>query len=248
MTNITYAIVFEGETQAGFEIDQVKKNFAKVFKTDSARVESLFSGKAVALKKGIDKTTALKYQQVLQKAGAKTRVVTMTETATQAPANTEASSKARATLSVLPAGEDLLKASERKEVDAVDVDISHIQLKRETASFGPADEEENTNEQAAPNANQTIAPDFDLAPVGTQISENVKEVALSELDLSAISIAEVGADVLIEKPKAATPPQLDLSQLSVADDLDQGLYAERPKESVPAAPDVSHISFNKGEQ
>lgn len=236
MANSSYAIVFDGKIKDGFTTDQVKANFAKVFKTDITRVEALFSGKTVVIKKDLDKANAAKYHQVLQKAGAETRVMAQKPAATSpVPAPGPAGGQP----DVLPAGADLLRPEERRKVQAVDVDISHLAVERNVATFGPVDEEEPEKQSAPP---ETAAPDFDLAPVGADMSDAPEAVELPEPDLSAFSIAEVGADVLAEKPAAAVAPELDLSQLSVAEQEGE-LYPERPKQETPAAPDTSHISL-----
>lgn len=261
MPTTTYAIVFDGTLKPGFETNQVKANFAKVFKSDVARVEALFSGKPVVIKKGLDKASAAKYQQVLQKAGAEIKVMVQK---TAAPAHTTSpntpqeqtpgkSTPATQNTSakmpeVLPAGEELLRPEERKKIVAPAIDTSHLQVQRNVATFGPADEEEPTaqideNADTTPRAD-VDAPDFDLAPTGSDLGEQRNETQLPTLDLSDYSIAEVGADVLAEKPTAPLPPAIDLSELSVAEQ-DGELYPERPKTEAPPAPDTTHLSLSE---
>ena len=64
-------ILFSGELVAGYDTDEVKDNFGKLFKiTDAAKLDAIFSGKTVTLKKNLDETQARKYEAVLARAGA----------------------------------------------------------------------------------------------------------------------------------------------------------------------------------
>ena len=66
-----HRIVFTGEVQAGHDRDKVKARLASLFRiTDPARVERLFNGTPITLKKGLDADTARKYQAAIIKAGA----------------------------------------------------------------------------------------------------------------------------------------------------------------------------------
>ena len=66
-----YSVVFSGKVHDGFTVEQVRQNIAALFRTDDAtRLDQLFSGSPVVLKKGLDEDRARKYQQTLLKAGA----------------------------------------------------------------------------------------------------------------------------------------------------------------------------------
>ena len=68
-------IIFSGELVAGYETEEVKANLAKLFKIDdAAKINAIFSGKAVTLKKNLDAEKAAKYEAVLGKAGALCRI------------------------------------------------------------------------------------------------------------------------------------------------------------------------------
>jgi len=65
-----YDIVFEGKTAPGKEIDSVKQALMKLLKADADRVEQLFVGKSVSIRKNLDAATAEKYRKALEAAGA----------------------------------------------------------------------------------------------------------------------------------------------------------------------------------
>lgn len=65
-----FDVVFRGQITKNFEIDQVKQNLVKLFKSTPEGVEKLFSGAEVVIRKDLDYTQAMKYQSALKNAGA----------------------------------------------------------------------------------------------------------------------------------------------------------------------------------
>jgi hypothetical protein len=80
MVDQQYQVVFRGEIAPDTRIEEVKANLAKLFKTDDARIERLFSGKAMVLKKGICREDGERYRALLEKAGALCEVVPLSLT------------------------------------------------------------------------------------------------------------------------------------------------------------------------
>lgn len=68
-----YKIVFDGQLMPEASLEMVKENLARLFKSDPARIDSLFSGAPVALKRDLGESEAQQYLSALQKAGAKVR-------------------------------------------------------------------------------------------------------------------------------------------------------------------------------
>ncbi|WP_342243985.1 DUF805 domain-containing protein [Pseudomonas sp. OTU5201] len=73
MTEARYKIVFDGEPMPGVALDTVKENLARLFKSDTSKIDSLFGGRSVALKRDLVEAEADKYLAALQRAGAKVR-------------------------------------------------------------------------------------------------------------------------------------------------------------------------------
>ncbi|WP_271410411.1 DUF805 domain-containing protein [Pseudomonas sp. Q1-7] len=73
MTEARYKIVFDGEPMPGVALETVKENLARLFKSDSSKIDSLFGGRSVALKRDLVEAEADKYLAALQRAGAKVR-------------------------------------------------------------------------------------------------------------------------------------------------------------------------------
>lgn len=73
MPHPRYKIVFDGELMPGMATDSVKSNLARLFKSDLARIDSLFSNVPVSLKRDLDEAEAEQYIAALQKAGVQVR-------------------------------------------------------------------------------------------------------------------------------------------------------------------------------
>jgi len=65
-----YKLVFCGRILEGFHIAEVKKSLAGMLKADSKKIDLLFSGMPIILKKDIDYPTASKFKEALRTAGA----------------------------------------------------------------------------------------------------------------------------------------------------------------------------------
>lgn len=73
MSQARFKIVFNGELMPDMVLETVKDNLARLFKSDSAKIEALFSGSAIEIKRNLSETEADQYLSALQRAGAKVR-------------------------------------------------------------------------------------------------------------------------------------------------------------------------------
>ena len=73
MTEARYKIVFDGQLMPEMTLETVKDNLARLFKSDPSKIDALFSGSPVALKRDLAETEADKYLAALQQAGAQAR-------------------------------------------------------------------------------------------------------------------------------------------------------------------------------
>ena len=73
MSEARYKIVFDGQLMPDMTLETVKDNLARLFKSEQSKIEALFSGSPVALKRDLAETEADKYLAALQKAGARVR-------------------------------------------------------------------------------------------------------------------------------------------------------------------------------
>jgi uncharacterized membrane protein YhaH (DUF805 family) len=74
MADTLYKIMFEGQLRTGVDLQTAKLNMAQLFKSEISAVEKLFSGKPIALKRGLSHSDALTYINALGNAGVDARI------------------------------------------------------------------------------------------------------------------------------------------------------------------------------
>lgn len=65
-----YDVVFEGRIDPGKKLERVKSRLRSSLQVDEERLERLFSGQSITIRKGVDLDTAEKYKKVFLRAGA----------------------------------------------------------------------------------------------------------------------------------------------------------------------------------
>lgn len=236
MSDNQHTVYFEGNIADGFSIGQVKKNLAKLFKSDSDRIGQLFGGERVALKKNIDLATAKKYHSVLLNAGA---LVTICAANDEPVAANDAEQQAQEqqpefSWSLAPIGSLLLRAKEKVIQTVVNIDISHLSL----ASVFAAEKTKAPEEVAVPDTSH-----LSVAPVGEPLVESRKEETELTLDLSALSIDPPGTQLGSSESDAIQELQLDLSQYTLLEPGEETTVVRQPQAPTPEPPDVSHLEL-----
>ena len=74
MSDANFDIIFLGRLQSGHTLAEVKPRLMQLFKVDATKIDAIFSGAAVPLKRNLDPTGAKKYQTVLARAGIKVQI------------------------------------------------------------------------------------------------------------------------------------------------------------------------------
>lgn len=224
MSKGTFAIVFAGQLVEGFSVEQVQVNFAKLFKVKPSRIAPMFSGKPVAIKKGLDEATAKKYQQVMSKAGALVRAVDLATLAKkQAPA---AQTAATQELTLAEPGVQIVPP---EKFEALKIDTAHFDMAAAGATliearvFVPLDVDISALSMAEPGA-QIVQPEV---------------IEALEVDTAQLSMAEPGVDLI--KSSEMEPLNVDTSALSMAE---PGVTLVKAETYVPADIDTSQLSLS----
>ncbi|GGK00888.1 YjgN family protein [Pseudomonas matsuisoli] len=74
MSDPTYSLVFSGEIADGFDRDQVKQDFARLFKLGAERLEQLFNAPRTVIKRGLTLEDAERYLDKLNVLGARVQL------------------------------------------------------------------------------------------------------------------------------------------------------------------------------
>lgn len=228
MSEELFDLIFRGELVKNIEASQARQNVQQLFKIPVTKVDALFSGKPVVLKRGLNMDAANKYRVAIKKAGALVDVIAQTPSAhhndlvessrsnssslaheaSKVKSTVSDSSVAISEFSVAPVGADVLNPDERKVEKQVEFDLSAYTVR--SADGLLLDVDEIVNE-----APVDIAVDWSIAEAGSDIlteSQRLQEKTL-ELDLSALSLAEVGVVLVESEVETAVAP--DVSHLSL---------------------------------
>jgi hypothetical protein len=245
-----FDILFAGECLDGHDPTGVRAALGKLFRADEATLDKLFSGKAQRIKRGVDETTARKYEKAMEAAGARAilRSSASDDSPAQAaqPASADAQSANPAaegvsvaadpsSLSLAPAGSDVLRPEERRVETGAAPATDHL-------SVAPAGEDLGET-QAAPVDVKPV-PEYDVAAVGTDLSDGSNEAVPAAPDTSNLSLSEGDLDLSDCTAPAAAPVAMNLDHLSVADAGGDLLADEEKVRSEAQAPDTSHLSLS----
>ncbi len=190
MSNQEFDIIFRGDIVFGHQLADVKQRLQKLFKADAAKVDALFSGRPVPLKRGLDQASAEKYKEALTRAGAQVDIVPGGETkpvsvSVARPLPTPPASTstpiAAAPLTLAQRLEQQAAAAEKEAADKAAVKVEQQR-------------EQEARAQAA--ALSGVQNSWSLAPVGADLlqpTERVTEVPVV-VDIGGLSLrpAEAG--------------------------------------------------------
>lgn len=226
MSEQRYDLIFRGDIVLGQDLAQVKARLQQLFKADAARIDALFSGRPVTLKRDLDEESAKKYQQVLARAGAEVTLASAGELKAARPKG----------LTLAPVGALLLRPRERYQRPEIEVDISALSLKPATGHLLEAAERMETP------IDPVEVPDFTLAEVGALLDQENARVPLPQAELAENQwdLSPPGADLL--KPEERVPePQAPVASLQaelapVGSDLGQ-----IKNQSPSVTPDISAL-------
>lgn len=186
MSDDKFEVAFSGEIIQGADLEQVKARVGQMFKADGAKLIHLFSGKRVVIKKDIDQQTAEKYKAALNKAGALCEVKNVSSVAVE------------------QAAPQAVEASVTGNIKVTAVEVP------EGAPLAPDTDPLHINAEDIDELSLTVA----LA--GSDMQDEIKQMAEPDLDISGLDMAPAGSDISDkkeEKPKA----ELDITGLKMVD-------------------------------
>jgi hypothetical protein len=239
-----FDIIFRGDIVFGQQLAEVKLRLQQLFKADAAKIDVLFSGRPVPLKRNLDEATANKYRDALLKAGAMVEVCSSDTSPANAAKSViaprrdaEAVTPAATGWTLAPIGADLLLPKERLVQPApLQVDVSSLSLRPPEGNL--VDGSEVHEEIIA----HVVAPDLGLAAVGADLisADEKLTLPLVEVELEDWEIAEAGSDLLTEDERPVVLPAVvqvsDFGLAPAGSDLGQ----LRPQVK-PVVPDISQL-------
>lgn len=142
-------VVFRGDIAPGFTLVEVRQGLKDFFSLDDARVSQLFSGRPVTIKKNVTRDKADQFKTLLAGMGAVAEIVAVDDSVTDSPAaattpaapvtapapvvasdNAEEPTSAADmdTITIAPAGADVLKPEERSAIPHREIVTDHLSV------------------------------------------------------------------------------------------------------------------------
>jgi len=203
MSDQQFDIIFRGDIVFGHQLADVKTRLQQLFKADATKIDALFSGRPVPLKRGLDEASAQKYKEALVRAGAQVDIVVMGETR---PAKPQPAPVVPVTSLTLAQRLEKQEAIAKAEAEAA---AAQEAIRREQA------------EREAEQSGIPIKPVWSLAPVGSYLLQPTEKTIQEPLDIdtSAISLRPEGGNLVdaAEKPPiavaAVTVPNFQVAEV-----------------------------------
>ena len=193
MSDARFHIVFSGKLVGGADLATVKSNLGRLFKMDSARVEKLFSGQPVVIKKDADQATAMKFRALMKQAGAECEIRPV-------------SGGEKPPVPAQPAAAPSAAVPDTEPSSSAESGSPHEQNSGDLETVGTI----RTGGTGFSGA-------FSVADVGEDMDNATRAPAPAAPDVSHLSMAAPGED-LGQRTQAPAPAQPDISHLSLKDD------------------------------
>ncbi len=131
MSEPRYDVFFRGDIVPGQRLHEVRERLRQLFQIDDARLNTLFSGRPLAIRRDLGASDAERYRVALREAGALVELRPLdapdVPAAAEKPAN-PGGEHPGGEWSLAPVGADVLQPEERVPVVPVSVDISGLEV------------------------------------------------------------------------------------------------------------------------
>lgn len=244
-----FNVVFAGEIAGTADPATVRANVGKLFNASEAVLDKLFSGQPVAIKKMVDRATAMQLRARMKQAGAETRIVAVDEQgrplAAAAPA--PAAAKPAAPAAAPSPGASTPGGSMAARLQALAREQAQQAAAAPAAAAAPvpsAAAAASAPPVAAPAATMaTPGGDWGIKPVGSRLSDPPPPPPPAP-DVSGISVAAPSGNLVAPHEIARPAPvQVDISGLSMAAAGTEVLKENERRQVAPVQVDISGLSM-----
>jgi len=221
-----YRLVFRGELLEGQHKAVVKQRLGAALKVEGERLDAMFTGRAVTIRKDADTDTAARFQVAFKRAGARLRVLPVAPEVEAEPAPAPAAADDSA-FKLAPPG--ALMAEPALPVRQPEVHVAHLTLASPGALLG------------VPRKVEAVAPDvshFTIAAPGVSLG-GATPLPVIEPDVPSWDVAELGVDLGQLTPLIEPPFELDGIEFELAPP--GTLLVDADDTTPPRPPDTSHL-------
>ena len=237
----TYDLLFRGELLADADLTTAQTTLAALLKLDDVRLQQLFSGANVMIRRAADRATAARFQSLFRQAGARLRVMPVAPTASATTADHAAPQPPTGKLSLAArlAAQEAAAAPVSSgathstgvaytptRASAAGATVARSSLGSASASataLGPIPPAQVRDVPPALRRTAKVRiPSYELAPVGADlIDEDEREIAPSAfVQTDHLGLAEAGGlipnlSVLTRQMPMVQVPDLDLAPVGV---------------------------------
>ncbi|MEW8508641.1 MAG: hypothetical protein AB2598_18270 [Candidatus Thiodiazotropha sp.] len=247
MTADSYDVYFSGAIIKDNDPAEVKRKIGAVFKLEGDKLERLFSGKPIPIKRGVDMDRAIKFRVTFRDAGGLVDIVPAGE---PPPAPRPQPQTADRPAPSIPASPPRQEAEELGFADG---------------PMEPATSGDEVTPIAVPDYELSSAQGFDLSDCTPKIEaaeipdisamqmerpgstlDETPEPELLEIDTSALMLDSPGVTLIEDTP--AQPPDIDTSALDVLP-ANQGTLedCQKPVDAAPI-PNIDHLKIDQQAQ
>lgn len=229
-----YDLFFKGDLIDGFFVDFVKGDLQALFKAKPDYIDQLFNGSEHVIRSKVDKPTAVKFQQGFKKAGAKLIVKPHNAALSKpAPVNKRPASVPQQPSATVEKAAPINAPEAPKERSATASTFSTT-LGATDGHLEKVEVESHQPNLTAPSS----TPNWGVSEPGAVLSETILP-PIAEIDTSALSVAEAGADLIISHDWQEPVPKINTDQLSLAPPGET--IDTLPDDKEPVKVDVSHL-------
>lgn len=244
-----YNLVFQGKIVEGASLNKVKLNIAQLFKITAAKVEPLFSGKPIIIKKNLDTASAKKYLLILKKSGAIVKAIKLEEPKVQAPKTkishtqeTKSTRQLSSGLASLINYNNKERITKKKTVPSKVKPSSPAPTKPVASS---ASQKLRTEVKKATHIPQVDHLTMSDAQSGSleEFATVIESIELPDIDNLSMSDANTGSmeEFIIPVIAAELP---DIAYINLSQQDDTPLSSQSPKQASVAIPDISNLSMS----
>jgi len=248
----TYDVYFSGAILKDADPDEVKRQVGAIFKLEGKKLERLFCGKPVPIKRGIDMDQAIRFRVTFRDAGALVDIVPAGEPAPDPAARP--APPPRPVAPAKPAAQTVKPETAPSEPSAPGLSLADGPLPEAPQAateaipvpdYGLSSPKNFDLSDCTPPVEPAPIPDIsamDLDKAGAVLDESPEPAPL-EIDTTALMMDAPGTTLI--ETEETPPPAIDIDQLSMSEPNEGSLEGyQKPVEPAPL-PDIGHLHLEE---